>query len=243
MRPSLTIPIDPLSGYERLSQDCRKSLFRSLAGDPADNRADFIAKYGRRVPGTCEWIKTNEMYLRWLSIPSQLLWLSGSAGKGKSMLAIYLTQELELLAKDSETVASIFFFCTSSQKRDTAPAIMRGLIFQLIQKRPGLIDYLLPKFEIQRHSLFDDTAFEALWVIFEQMIRDPSLKKIYFVLDGLDECVPESLEILLDKLKYGFEAGSMGSLQMIAISRAYPDTVSYPTRFRSFFESSLIGLP
>ncbi|KAL1964900.1 hypothetical protein VTN77DRAFT_6253 [Rasamsonia byssochlamydoides] len=59
-------------------------------------RSQLLLKKGDITPGTCQWLLTHQVYRDWLNgSSSQLLWISGGPGKGKTMLAIYLTKELE----------------------------------------------------------------------------------------------------------------------------------------------------
>jgi hypothetical protein len=113
------------------------------------------------------------------------------------MLSIFLAKELERTAKDSRDTLFLQYFCDNKdEKRNTGVAIIRGLIFQLLQLQPKLFDHILLSFEIQKESLFTSTSFETLWRIFETMLRDPVLSAIYCVLNGLDECDEASLEML-----------------------------------------------
>lgn len=65
------------------------------------------------------------------------------------MLSIFLAEELEWIAKDSQDVSFLQYFCVSKdENRNTAVAIIRGMIFQLLQLRPKLIDHILPDFQI-----------------------------------------------------------------------------------------------
>jgi hypothetical protein len=155
---------------------------------------------GPIVDGTCKWIKTNALYDLWLRSHSQLLWLSGGPGKGKTMLSIFLAEELERTAKLSQNTLFLQYFCDNKdEKRNTALTIIRGLIFQLLRLRPKLFDHILPSFKIQKESLFTNSSFETLWRIFVSMIRDPLFGSTYCILDGLDECDETLLEVLLRK--------------------------------------------
>ena len=206
---------------------CLTALFLT---DPRDDRNRLIHVKGLRVDGTCEWIKTNELYDLWLHSRSQLLWLSGGPGKGKTMLSIFLAGELERMANNSHDVLFMQYFCDNKdEKRNTATAIIRGLIFQLLLLRPKLFDYILPSFKIQKESLFTSSSFEALWRIFENMCHDPVLGNTYCVIDGLDECDEASLELLLKKFKAFFskklDEFSACRLKLIAVSRSLPDFI------------------
>ena len=104
---------------------------------------------GSRVDGTYKWIKTNAVFNSWFRLYSQLLWLSGGLSKGKTMLSIFLTEELKRSAKDSrDTLFLQYFYDNKDEKRNTGVAVLRGLIFQLLQLQPKLFDYILPSFKI-----------------------------------------------------------------------------------------------
>jgi ankyrin repeat protein len=210
---------------------CLEDLFKTLAGDPLDIRAALVQEKGNRVPGTCQWILTNPIYKRWLASQSQLLWLSGGPGKGKTMFAIFLTQELERLASQSTNVAVTFFFCGSSYRRNTAVDVIRGILFRLLISHPSLYQYIKRHYEIQKGLLFADSSLEPLWDIFEKVIRDTGLEAIYCVLDGLDECELSSLKILLSKLVSIFPKDSADAqrpktrLKLLCISREYAECI------------------
>jgi ankyrin repeat protein len=119
------------------------------------------------------------------------------------------------------------YFCDNKdEKRNTAVAIIRGLIFQLLNFQPNLFDHILPSFKIQGGSLFADSSFETLWRIFNNMLRDPvlSIGPRYCILDGLDEIDEASLEILLGKIKslFSVETRLFHRLKMIVVSRDLP---------------------
>lgn len=201
---------------------CLAALFLT---DPRDDREQLVNTKGSRVKGTCEWIKSNGLYDSWLHFYSQLLWLSGGPGKGKTMLSVFLAKELEQTANNSQNTLFLQYFCDNKdEKRNTAITIIKGLIFQLLQFRSKLFNHILPSFKIQKESLFTDSSFETLWRIFSTMLRDPVLDTIYCVLDGLDKCDEASLQMLLSKLKALFsqETGPSYRLKMIIVSRDLP---------------------
>ena len=212
---------------------CLRALFLT---DISADRAKLITTKGPRVDGTCQWIKSHALYDSWLRSHSQLLWLSGGPGKGKTMLSIFLAEELE------QNKLFLQYFCDNKdEKRNTAVAVLRGLIYQLLQSLPRLFDHILPIFKIQKESLFLSTSFETLWKIFENMVCDPALETTYCVLDGLDECDEASLEVLLGKFTALFSAEPNNSsacrLNFLVVSRDLPDCI--PELLSSFPRISL----
>ncbi len=226
-RLNIGFPVDAGKAEE---QACLQALFQTLRVDPRDDRNNLIARKGSKTNGTCEWIRSNEIYKSWLQSRSQLLWLSGGPGKGKTMLSIFLTEELERITKDSQDAVLLEYFCDNKDdRRNTADGIIRGLLYQLLILRPNLFHHILPVFKIQKESLFTASSFESLWRIFESSVCDPLVGNIYCVVDGLDECDGTSLEVLLKRLKALFSIKSSDSssccLKIIAVSRAVPDFI------------------
>lgn len=126
---------------------------------------------------------------------------------GKTMLSIFLTQELEQRLRGSNNVLLLYYFCDGrDEKRNTAICLLRGLIFQLIQQQQSLIKILLQEYRVQKENLFKDSSLESLWRVFENMIRETSTKRIYCILDGLDECKSDTLEHVLKKIRIYFES-------------------------------------
>ena len=109
------------------AESCMAALFLT---DPSDDRQRIIDAKGSRANGTCEWIQGNTLYRDWFHSDSRLLWLSGGPGKGKTMISIFLTEEIEKFTKNSPDVKLLIYFCDNrDNKRNTATSIIRGLIF------------------------------------------------------------------------------------------------------------------
>ena len=68
---------------EKKGEACRNALFIS---NPDVDREELISAKGIRVPGTCEWIKENENFRALEKGEISLLWITGTPGKGKTML-------------------------------------------------------------------------------------------------------------------------------------------------------------
>lgn len=174
---------------------CHDALLAGLTRPEIDREALIYAK-GKKVDGTCEWIMRNSEYQSWLRGDMELLWICGGPGKGKTMMSIFLTQELE---KQNHT---IYFFCQAdSEKRRTAPYVLRSLLWQLVAKQPKLSDHLLKDFGTAQKAQTALLSLETLWATLTAIVCDSRLDAtVYLLVDGLDECDEESQRWLAAKL-------------------------------------------
>ncbi|KAF5005691.1 hypothetical protein FDECE_7890 [Fusarium decemcellulare] len=216
---------------------CLRALFTT---DPMSDRDTITSTKGNRTAGTCEWVISTQEYTTWEQGPQpSLLWISGPPGQGKTFISIFLTQHLESLALDSGSNL-LYFFCDNKQMtRNTAVNVLRGLMYQLIQRHPQLLSHIMPQWRVQQDSLFKETAFETLWRIFRTMVNTLVDIRIYCVLDALDECTEASLGTLLNKLTNLFNPNEIANhnLRVVMTSRRHP--ICFPETLRAFPEIQL----
>ncbi|KAH7161699.1 hypothetical protein EDB81DRAFT_880016 [Dactylonectria macrodidyma] len=224
-----------LSGLAPASDEdtCLRSLFQT---DPARDRDGILSAKGDMTTGTCTWITSTEEYKQWNLTPPHLLWISAPPGMGKTYLSIYLSTHFEELARESIDVAAIFFFCDEkAQSRNTAFDLLRGLVYQLIQRQNDLIKILLACWKVQPDSIFEGHSLETLWKVFQDMIRAIRATTVYCVLDALDECELPSLSGLLRKfVQLATSDVQAPKIKLIALSRRAPAQLA--ESFSSFVE-------
>ncbi|KAF3076247.1 hypothetical protein CFAM422_001038 [Trichoderma lentiforme] len=213
-----------------VAEDCLRSLFIT---DPSEDRTALKRKKGNRAAGTCEWVLETDELTAWLGQEktSNILWLYGNPGTGKSTMAIYLTEKLSSVFSATEKQTLAFFFCDSSfDKRKTATSVIRGLLYQLVQQHRQLLDYILPKYKERGEDLFQ--SFDALWAIFMAIATDQKTGQKYCVIDALDECDRESQEILLQQFQETFHSQDAPSnVRILVTSRPYSEICEYLDEF------------
>lgn len=131
------------------------------------------------------------------------------------MLSIFLTEELERRTQESKAKELLlFYFCTPDEKHSSAVAILRGLAYQLIRKRPNLVSHILSDFESTAKTQETLASPNALWMVLEKLLQGPDLGTVFCVLDGLDECDEESSSLLADKFyEYFLESSKPSGVQ------------------------------
>lgn len=118
------------------------------------------------------------------------------------MLLCGIINELKKSIADSDLLS--YFFCQATDSRiSSATAVLRGLLFLLVDQRPSLVSYIQKKYNKAGKVLFEDVnAWVALSEIFTNILQDPSLNGTFLVIDALDECVqdmPKLLDFIIDK--------------------------------------------
>jgi serine/threonine protein kinase len=188
------------------------------------------------VVGNCEWITQNVSYRAWLNSDGdgdgsnkdnmRPLWISGGPGKGKTIMSVFLTEELEKHTARADNAELVFFFCSAQdEKRNTAVAVLRGLVHQIITKRPRLVKHALPYFDTPERTHQTLSSLEALWLILRKLVADAELGTMFCVLDGPDECEESTLRVLLLRivsLLTSEAPSTRGILKLAIVSRELP---------------------
>ena len=177
-----------------------KQCLRDLrVTDPHADKVRIEEMKGGLLVDSYRWILENRDFKQWRNNrQSHLLWIKGDPGKGKTMLLCGIIDELR--KSTAETHLLSFFFCQATDSRlNNATAILRGLVYSLIDQQPPLISHVQKQHDLAGKSLFEDAnAWVSLSNIFTSILQDPSLKSTYLVIDALDECVAADLPKLLD---------------------------------------------
>ena len=191
---------------ESRQYDLEASLLKSLASDYETDKD----KNRQRVNGTCEWFLQDERFHRWRdNESSSLLWISAGPGCGKSVLAKTLIDEWLLSSASAlHTTTCYFFFKGEENKekdnkreenqRTDAAIALSAILHQLLVQNPELSSNALPT-----HKEYGDelkSAFSKLWKVLIEIAEDEKAGHVICVLDALDECEAQSIQMLIDKI-------------------------------------------
>ncbi|KAK2038280.1 hypothetical protein LZ31DRAFT_570242 [Colletotrichum somersetense] len=176
--------------------------------DPGDEKRRIEHTKGGLIREAYRWILDHENFQRWRdNKESRLLWIKGDPGKGKTMLLCGIINELskpptrsKFISLFSSTPPQLlsFFLCqeTDSGLND-ASAVLRGLMYSLINQHQPLIKHIKKTYEHVGKQLFEGKdAFYKLSGIFTSMLCDPAAKRCYLVVDALDECKHDRQQLL-----------------------------------------------
>jgi len=135
------------------------------------------------------------------------------------MLLYSIINELKSTIKAS--LISFFLYQAADTSINSASAILRGLIFLLIDQQPSLISYVRKQYDPTGNPRFRNTnAWVALSEIFTGILEDPGLPRTYLIINALDECTIDR-NLLLNLIVR--ESASHSNIKWIVSSRNWPD--------------------
>lgn len=162
---------------------------------PLDSETILDGKVREHLAGTGTWLKESATYRAWQSNPrSDLLWICGKPGCGKSILSAVAISDLQTETNDD--VALAFFFCQRSREsEETLQRILGAITKQVIEQTGQPNDRLASKYS----ATLDDTTPPSLNAVLSILSSAVSqYKKLYIAIDALDEC--SHRKELLDEL-------------------------------------------
>ncbi|KAJ6114794.1 hypothetical protein N7486_000572 [Penicillium sp. IBT 16267x] len=141
------------------------------------------------VYASIEWIFQDPRYIGWQDgEETGLLWIKGSAGKGKTMMSIGLIERL-LLGRNGSCVVTYFFCQDADYELNTLESIIKGLILQLINQQEGLKVSLRRRWDtVNSRFEADISSWRVLWDILLEMLNNCKCQRVYVLVDALDEC-------------------------------------------------------
>ena len=228
-----------------LLQTCQEQILKQMADKERrclwdlrliDSRDEIKKIEDRKDPlfkDSFAWILDCEQYKNFMNWEDgnkhRLLWVKGDAGKGKTMLLIGVIKELERLNLNPNSPNLSYFFCQRTDSMlNTPTAILRCLIWLMLVQQPSLISYIEDKYATAGPDVFkDNNAFYFLRDAFKNMLKNNRVKRIFLVVDALDECIDKDkprLAQILDLISA--TVATSPNIKWLVSSRNRPDIES-----------------
>ena len=161
-----------------------------------ENEGRLSSLKKQREEHTLEWARKMTEFHTWrtcvdMTSKERILWIRGSLGLGKTVMAGYF---IELLKCHYPDAIVAYFFCRSGQAGLTkAREIICTLAYQCVQEDEQAQSVL----EALRSKDFKIDENVGIGFLFDKLLREPLLKtskEVFIVLDGLDEADRTSLD-------------------------------------------------
>lgn len=159
----------------------------------------FNLKARERHPETCKWLDNHDTFRWWCLNPTRcLLWYTGEAGTGKSVLSTYLVSKMYHGAFADlrlGTDSTVLYSFGEENTNSTGSSLLSVAIHQLLVRYSSLKHYAYENDDLVARGAFKADFHKAktqpvskVWATFCQLINQSGLKRVYFVVDGLDDC-------------------------------------------------------
>ena len=131
--------------------------------------------------------------LNWVESDSseRILWLSGSAGSGKSAIA----QTVSERCKQNDRLAATFFFFRTSSERNTSDRLVATLAYQIALSVPGAKEFIANAVEDDPSVFSKDINSQLFHLIIRPLTLAAqgwdSTQQTLVIIDGLDECIDD----------------------------------------------------
>ncbi|KAF5486883.1 Vegetative incompatibility protein HET-E-1 [Colletotrichum siamense] len=195
----------------------RQFLIDLKLSDPRLDKERIERTKGGLLKDSYVWILNNEDFQRWRAdFRNQLLWIRGDPGKGKTMLLCGIVNELD---KEKSTHQPIYFFCQATDSNlNTASAVLRGILYLMLKKKPQLIKDLRKTHDYGERQLFEGSnGWNTLCDMVISVLAHESFQNTVIVIDALDEC-KTGVDDLLDFI----HILSSKAVRIIISSRNWP---------------------
>lgn len=147
--------------------------------------------------------------------------VSADPGCGKSVLAKHLFDN-QLGLRNGREFGSYFFF--KDQLQNTLYVALAALSHQLLSKKHDMVKNLMPFFEKDGKEVSSNVW--ALSQALQNVLYDPEMEQVTFIIDALDECQHNDMKKLLDWIA-GITSGAQGARhKFILTSRPYTGIIT-----------------
>ncbi|RSL89352.1 hypothetical protein BHE90_001645 [Fusarium euwallaceae] len=154
--------------------------------DPPDPSHTHATASSKRGEDTGAWFINSPEFSSWISSPYSVLWVYGSAGRGKTVLCSTIINHLLQHCEDKPTsgVAYFYFDYTNASISQHHNRLLRSLIEQLSSQNGGVPKTLKTLYERCRHGTTQPTEAELT-----QTLRNviQLFSPCYLVIDAVDE--------------------------------------------------------
>lgn len=171
----------------KTAEERKKILAWLKAPDPSVNHNAATSK---REPETCNWLLRSEEFKSWMTERStQLMWLHGIPGAGKTIICSAVIEYLQSLALTSGYTVLYYYFDFSDSSRQTFDGFIRSLLVQTYNKTLSIPQTVCDLYaETGGSSPSPTRLLETFKAILQHQLRT------FIIVDGLDECLEDKNE-------------------------------------------------
>jgi tetratricopeptide (TPR) repeat protein len=191
----------------------------SSVAKASTNERDKLLEFQTASPPS--WILQHSAFADWLASPdiqNNPIWLSGTAGFGKSVLAAYLSKALK---EKYPNTPIIYFFCKDKGGLNDVDQVIRTILYQLcgyssaVRKR--VKEVWAAEDSISDESASTQDFCQKLLLPAIQAFRSETTETILVLIDGLNELPKIDVDRILDLIMLLKDLGRQSDQPLIRI--------------------------
>ena len=180
---------------------------------PMNVATSYDQRCEEHLDGTGSWMLQSEVYRNWKSSDtSDLLWVRGKPGCGKSVLAAVTITDLKLEVEPETALG--YAFCRRDEESSQDSTAIFGALAKQVSTQTSKIHPVLES-ECRASNSASKPSRRAIRQIMTSVVKE--FKRIYLVVDALDEC--NNQEDLAQELRDLVENKGLPTVKVIVFSR------------------------
>ncbi|KAH0559971.1 hypothetical protein GP486_003511 [Trichoglossum hirsutum] len=141
----------------------------------------------RRLPGTCEWIIDTPEFQDWLTDGSPILWLTGIAGSGKSVMSSFVVEYLTA-PRSFQAITTSYFCDGRGEFEGSASQVLWTLTCRIAAQRSQRLSNSRFLRRVASIDASTVTLSKARYAFNAMLKSFGSDEKFFLIIDGIDEC-------------------------------------------------------
>jgi hypothetical protein len=172
-------------------------------------------------PGTCKWVLDNDIFQQHFRANSaNVLWISGPAGSGKSVLIKYIIMNFTTGSLNGINPV-VFVFCGRVSGDTNSKSILGSILLQILKQNHHLFRYVSNNFlteNKQSHGLVTETIVACI----NSILANARNQRFWVAVDSLDEIPVSEAKSLVQNLTNMINQDYIGRLKIIITDRREP---------------------
>ncbi|MCJ1295671.1 hypothetical protein MMC34_007235 [Xylographa carneopallida] len=206
-------------------EQTRKALYSWLSPyEFSTKQSDVLS---RRQEGTGNWLLDMPAFKSWTqNNATQTIWCPGIPGAGKTVLASIVIEHLENEFQDDRDVQICYIYCSYKEHENhTLAGLIGNLLLQIIQQQSRVPTSIVAIYDRKKSTRAKPQLAELSSLLHDEIQQ---LRKVFFVIDALDEC--------LETIRYNFLEELIKSGAQLMVTSRYLSVVEHDFKFSARLE-------
>jgi len=184
-----------IQDWQRQQRDKDRTIVEWLSSHNIEAKQSDVLN--RRYPGTGTWLIDHSLFQDWAAGPTKSLWCRGIPGAGKTILAAVAVDHLKTSFDMSESAVACVYCSYEERNTQSTLSIFESILKQVALARPTMSDELSDLYYNHQMKRTRPALDDIMSLLLSEV---KALKRVFIVIDALDELSTQMRNSLLRKL-------------------------------------------